>query len=148
MVISFSAHPSAGDPVDTSANRGALPTQVPVSGRLTSGFGRRVHPISGGLRRHAGIDLAAPAGAPVRATSDGVVSAAGWAGGYGLRIALDHGNAVETRYAHLSQLAVRPGQQVRQGEVIGFVGSTGQSTGPHVHYELRRGGLAIDPLAR
>jgi murein DD-endopeptidase MepM/ murein hydrolase activator NlpD len=84
----------------------------------------------------------------VRATSDGGVSAAGWAGGYGLRIALDHGNAVETRYAHLSQLAVRPGQQVRQGEVIGFVGSTGQSTGPHVHYELRRGGLAIDPLAR
>jgi murein DD-endopeptidase MepM/ murein hydrolase activator NlpD len=146
VVVAFSAsRPSP--PREGEASAAALPTQAPVSGRLTSRFGARVHPISGGWRPHAGIDLAAPTGSPVVATSDGVVSAAGWAGGYGLRVALAHGGGLETRYAHLSQLAVRQGQRVTKGQLIGLVGSTGRSTGPHVHYELRQNGQAIDPLA-
>lgn len=115
---------------------------------MTSAFGLRVHPLTGGARHHRGIDLAASTGTPIRATADGSVSTSGWAGGYGLLVAIDHAGGVQTRYGHMSRLNVLPGQQVRQGEVIGFVGSTGASTGPHVHYEVRRNGRAIDPLPR
>ena len=115
---------------------------------LTSRFGLRSHPILGGVRMHSGVDLAAPDGSPVYATAAGVVSFANWSGGYGLLVAVDHGGALQTRFGHLSRLLVSPGQKVVQGQVLGLVGSTGRSTGPHLHYEVRRGGFAINPLAR
>lgn len=128
---------------------GRLPSGIPLAGaRLSSAFGWRNDPMEGGSRRHAGIDLAASAGTPVVATSDGVISGAGWDGGYGLLVSIAHGSGVQTRYGHLSRLNVAVGQTVARGDVIGFVGSTGRSTGPHVHYEVRVNGVAIDPLAR
>ena len=120
----------------------------PLAGApLSSGFGMRRHPMSGSRRFHAGVDLAAPAGSPIRAASDGVVTSAGWNGGYGLLVSLGHARNRETRYGHLSRLAVRAGQSVKRGEVIGYVGSTGRSTGPHLHYELRVNGIAVRPGA-
>jgi murein DD-endopeptidase MepM/ murein hydrolase activator NlpD len=143
-VVVFSRSPS---PAFAGARGGAvLPDGLPVSARLTSGFGMRAHPIRGGVRAHSGVDLAAPYGSPIVATGDGVVGAAGWSGGYGLLVAISHGDGVQTRYGHMSRLNVSAGQEVRRGDVIGFVGSTGQSTGPHVHYEVRVDGVATDPL--
>ena len=143
-VVVFSRSPA---PAFAGARGGALlPNGLPVSARLTSRFGLRAHPIRGGMRAHSGVDLAAPYGAPIVATADGVIGTAGWSGGYGLLVAISHGGGVQTRYGHLSRLNVTPGQEVRSGDVIGFVGSTGASTGPHVHYEIRVNGVATDPL--
>ena len=126
----------------------SMPSGMPLAfTRLTSQFGNRFHPMSGRYQPHAGIDLAAPMGSPVMATADGIVNVAGWSGGYGLLIQIDHGGAVETRYAHLSQLAVASGQSVKRGQIIGFVGSTGRSTGPHLHYEVRQSNVAVNPLS-
>lgn len=128
---------------------GGMPAGLPMSGaRLTSGYGMRYHPTLGGARFHAGVDLAAPHGAPVTSTGAGQVSRAGWAGGYGILVTIAHGGGVETRYAHLSAIAVRPGQAVSKGQVIGYVGSTGRSTGPHLHYETRVAGQPTNPFAR
>ena len=125
----------------------AIPSRMPVEGvRLTSNFGMREHPILGGRRAHKGVDLAAPTGTPVYATADGTVGKAEWFSGYGLYIALEHGGNMETRYGHMSRLNVAAGQQVRKGDVIGFVGSTGRSTGPHLHYEVRVAGEAVNPM--
>jgi murein DD-endopeptidase MepM/ murein hydrolase activator NlpD len=133
----------SGSPITVS-----LPSGMPVSARtMTSSFGMRRHPMLGGHRMHSGIDLAAPTGSPIVATSDGVVSAAGWNGGLGLAVALEHGGGLQTRFGHMSQLAVVPGQQVRRGQVIGYVGSTGRSTGPHLHYEMRVNGRAVNPIS-
>ena len=127
---------------------GGVPSGLPMSGaRLTSGYGNRFHPTLGGTRFHAGVDLAAPTGTPVTATASGQISRAGWAGGYGILVSINHGDAVETRYAHLSAIAVRPGENVRKGQVIGYVGSTGRSTGPHLHYETRQGGRPTNPFS-
>lgn len=126
---------------------GGLPALRPLaSSALTSGFGVRRPSVFGGTRAHLGVDLAAPTGTPIMATSDGVVSEANWRGGYGLFVALEHGGGIETRYGHMSRLNVYGGQQVRKGDVIGFVGSTGRSTGPHLHYEVRMNGQAINPV--
>ncbi|MFC7536706.1 M23 family metallopeptidase [Sphingomonas sp. GCM10030256] len=114
--------------------------------RISSPFGWRSDPLRGGKRRHAGIDLPGPAGARVLATGDGIVRVAGWAGGYGRLIELDHGNGVSTRYGHLASVHVAPGQRVATGQVIGGMGSTGRSTGTHLHYEVRLNGLPVDPL--
>lgn len=133
----------------STAGAGSLPAGLPLArSHITSRFGARRNPVTGVNQRHAGVDLAAPTGAPVVATGDGVVAFAGPAGNYGLLVAVDHGNGVQTRYAHLSRLGVRSGQSVRTGDVVGLVGSTGRSTGPHLHYEIRARGHAIDPLAR
>lgn len=116
--------------------------------RLSSPFGaRRMHPILRRVLPHTGVDYAAPAGTPVRATGDGVVSAAGRRGGYGMMVEIQHPNGYATRYAHLSSLApgIRAGAAVRQGEMVGRVGMTGLATGPHLHYEVRRRGQAVDP---
>ena len=127
---------------------GAPPSGGPLASmRLSSSFGLRLHPILGGYRAHKGIDLAASAGSPIYATADGIVSRADWAGGYGLTVQLRHPGGVETRYAHMQRLAVTPGERVRKGETIGYVGSTGRSTGPHLHYEVLVGGRAVNPLA-
>lgn len=124
----------------------ASPSGLPVAGILTSGFGLRTHPLLGFLREHRGVDLAAPTGMPVIATLDGVVTLADWAGGYGLMVGIDDDSGTQTRFGHLSRLSVRAGQSVRKGDLIGYVGSTGLSTGPHVHYEVLRHGQAVDPL--
>jgi len=125
----------------------SVPSLTPVNGaRMTSKFGMRNHPVRGGRRMHKGIDLAAPTGTPVYATADGIVGLARWGRGYGLYIKIDHGADLETRYAHLSRLAVSAGERVEKGEVIGYVGSTGWSTGPHLHYEVRVDGVAVNPI--
>ncbi len=124
--------------------RGTL--AAPVSGaRVSSNYGRRAHPILGYLRMHSGIDFAAPTGTPIRAVTDGTVSFSGWHGGHGNYVKLSHADNIGTGYGHMSKIAVRKGQKVTRGQVIGYVGSTGLSTGPHLHYELFRGGKAVDP---
>jgi murein DD-endopeptidase MepM/ murein hydrolase activator NlpD len=115
--------------------------------RITSGFTyARPHPILGGVRPHLAVDYAAPAGTPVRAVADGVVLSAGWAGGNGISVRLRHRNGYETMYNHLSRTAVRSGARVRQRQVIGYVGSTGLSTGPHLDYRVARNGVFVNPL--
>ena len=118
---------------------------APVFGRITSGFGLRRHPILGYTRMHAGIDFAAGYGSPIYATSDGVVQFAGWHGGHGNFVKLGHGNGLATGYGHMSRIAVSPGLRVRRGQVIGYVGSTGLSTGAHLHYEMYRNGVPVNP---
>ena len=125
----------------------SIPSRIPLEGAgLTSGFGMRTHPVLGGRRQHKGIDLASPIGSPIYATADGVVSRADWFSSYGLYISLDHGASLETRYGHLSRLNVAEGQTVRKGDLIGYVGTTGRSTGPHLHYEVRIAGTAVNPI--
>ncbi len=121
------------------------PSIWPVEGRLMSAFGSRMDPFSGEGAMHTGVDISASAGTAVRATADGLVSFAGWSGGYGRLIVVDHGNGVETYYAHLSRIAVVEGQEVRRGEQVGAVGTTGRSTAPHLHYEVRVGGAPMNP---
>ena len=118
---------------------------APVFGRITSGFGMRRHPILGYKRMHAGIDFAAGYGSPIYATSDGAVLFAGWHGGHGNFVKLAHGSGIATGYGHMSRIAVSPGARVRRGQVIGYVGSTGLSTGAHLHYEMYRNGVAVNP---
>lgn len=123
-----------------------LPTGMPVrADSVSSGFGTRWHPLFGGYRFHAGIDLVAPAGAHILATSPGVVAEAGWCGGYGYCVTIDHGRGYHTLYGHLSQLDVRTGDRVSAGQLLGLVGSTGHSTGPHLHYEVRLNSRPVDP---
>lgn len=112
---------------------------------LSSGFGFRWHPLLGYSRFHKGVDYAAAWGTPIYAVADGVVSQAGWAGGYGQMVRLAHAGQIATGYAHMSRIVVAAGAQVRQGQIIGYVGSTGLSTGPHLHFELSRNGVAVDP---
>jgi murein DD-endopeptidase MepM/ murein hydrolase activator NlpD len=114
--------------------------------RVSSGYGMRFHPIHGGQRAHLGVDFAAPTGTSVRTVGDGVVQFAGWQNGYGNFVIVQHSNNQTTAYAHLSRIDVRKGQKVSQGDFIGAVGSTGASTGPHLHFEFRDKGQHIDPL--
>jgi murein DD-endopeptidase MepM/ murein hydrolase activator NlpD len=118
---------------------------MPTHGRITSNFGYRTHPVLFFRRLHKGMDIGAPHGAPIYAVLDGVVQAAGRAGGYGNFVKLQHGGGLGSGYGHMSRFAVRAGQRVRQGEVIGYVGSTGMSTGPHLHWEVWKNGRAINP---
>ncbi len=113
--------------------------------RVTSGFAMRVHPVSGQWKQHKGIDFGAPVGTPIRATGDGVIEFAGAAGGYGNLVVVRHGAVYSTAYAHMSRIAARRGMAVSQGDVIGFVGTSGWSTGPHLHYEFRVNNAARDP---
>ncbi len=125
----------------------SVPSRMPLEGaRLSSGYGMRDHPVLRQRRRHHGVDLAAPTGTPVYATADGLVGRADWFSSYGLYISIDHGADLETRYAHLSRLAVAAGERVKKGDLIGYVGSTGRSTGPHLHYEVRVDGVAVNPI--
>ncbi len=124
----------------------SVPSRHPTNGGyVSSNYGYRAHPVLGGRRHHSGIDIAAPTGTPVYATADGMVERAEYSGSYGNVIYLDHGSDLQTRYAHLSGLNVRDGQRVKKGDLIGFVGSTGRSTGPHLHYEVRVDGVAVNP---
>jgi murein DD-endopeptidase MepM/ murein hydrolase activator NlpD len=125
----------------------SIPSLMPLqNAAMTSGYGSRIHPVLGGRRGHRGIDLGAPTGTPIRATADGTISRADWFSSYGLYVSIEHGGQIETRYGHMSRLNVAAGQQVRKGDVIGYVGSTGRSTGPHLHYEVRIAGQAVNPV--
>ena len=119
----------------------------PVSGTITSPFGMRPNPFGGGVEFHQGLDIAAPMGTTVTAAASGTIISAGWYGGYGNYILIDHGGGMSTGYGHLSQIFVSNGQQVQKGQAIGAVGSTGMSTGPHLHFEVRIGGKPTDPAA-
>jgi murein DD-endopeptidase MepM/ murein hydrolase activator NlpD len=119
--------------------------QRPVPGVVSSDFGLRRHPILGYTRMHKGVDFRAGYGTPILAVTDGVIAAAGWAGGYGKQVRISHGGGVTTSYSHMSRIVGEPGTPVRQGQLIGYVGSTGLSTGPHLHYELHVNGVAVDP---
>jgi murein DD-endopeptidase MepM/ murein hydrolase activator NlpD len=124
-----------------------VPIRQPIPGELdlSSGFGVRIDPFFRRPAMHTGLDMRGDSGDPVRATAAGTVSHAGWQGGYGKLVEIDHGNGLATRYGHLSEIDVHPGQYIRLGQIIGRIGSTGRSTGPHLHYETRVDGDAVDP---
>ncbi|HWH17629.1 MAG TPA: M23 family metallopeptidase [Allosphingosinicella sp.] len=125
----------------------AIPSLKPVRGaNFTSGFGVRSDPFQGRAAMHAGIDLAGPIGTPIYATADGIVGRSEWSGGYGNLVELNHGKGIQTRYGHLSKSLVYPGQRVKRGDQIALMGSTGRSTGSHLHYEVRIDGKAVNPV--
>ncbi|HVW79300.1 MAG TPA: M23 family metallopeptidase [Alloacidobacterium sp.] len=138
-----SRHPFGG--LDDTLNLANAPSLWPVVGPVTSSFGEREDPFNGEGAFHAGIDISSHFGEPVRATADGTVETAGRATGYGREIVIDHGYGVKTLYGHLSGFAVTEGQQVTRGQIIGYVGTTGRSTGPHLHYEVRIRNTPVNP---
>ena len=134
---------------DAVATPGAIsvPSSKPVgTATYTSGYGVRSDPFRGSAAMHAGIDLAAPMGTPVYATADGTVDRAEWSGGYGNMVEVDHGKGLQTRFGHLSRILVHSGDHVKRGQVIALMGSTGRSTGSHLHYEVRIDGHAVNPV--
>jgi murein DD-endopeptidase MepM/ murein hydrolase activator NlpD len=134
----------APDLDEHKAHAGESPTgENDGHARITSGFGFRR--LGGGVRHHDGIDVAMSYGSPIRAHGDGLVTFAGWRSGYGQLVIVDHGNGRETLYAHASALRARVGDQVGRGDVIGYVGTTGRAFGPHLHFEIRYGGVPVDP---
>jgi murein DD-endopeptidase MepM/ murein hydrolase activator NlpD len=134
----------AANPEQPQATQPGL--MMPVAGHITSYFGYRYHPILHFTRFHAGLDIGANWGSPIVAAADGEVVAAGWAGGYGREVRIAHGGGVVSLYGHMSEIAAQPGSYVRAGQVIGYVGSSGLSTGPHVHFEVRQNGQPVNPL--
>lgn len=125
----------------------SVPSRMPLEKMtLTSGYGMRNHPILRKRQGHKGVDLAAPRGTPVYATADGLVGKAQWFSSYGKYIQIEHGGEMQTRYAHLSRYVVAAGDRVHKGDLIGYVGSTGRSTGPHLHYEVRIASKAVNPI--
>ena len=126
----------------------AIPAIRPIKNmyNVTSGFGSRMHPILKVWRRHEGVDITAPRGTPVYATADGVISRKQSQSGYGIAVIIDHGYSYETLYAHLSKRIVKPGQKVKRGELIGYVGNTGFSLGSHLHYEVWKNGTPVNPV--
>jgi len=124
----------------------STPKGWPVDGQVSSSYGYRLHPKTGARDFHSGMDIAADPGLPVKATADGIVSYAGWSGGSGNLVALEHGFGFSTFFAHNRLVAVNVGQKVKRGDILGYVGSTGNSTGPHLHYEVWKEGKALDPI--
>jgi len=132
---------------DQRAKLTAVPSGWPVKGWITCGFGSRIDPFTGALSFHQGVDIANDLGAPVKATADGVVQYADFErGGYGNLIAINHGNGYITRYGHLQKFVVSPGQHIKKNQIIGFLGNSGKSTSPHLHYEVILNGVAINPV--
>jgi murein DD-endopeptidase MepM/ murein hydrolase activator NlpD len=127
------------------ADANLLPAGWPIMGRLMDGFGHRMDPFSGEGAMHTGVDISAPMGTPIKATADGIVMYANWNAGYGRCVIVDHGNGYQTLYGHMSHIDVVDGQEIRQGEVVGLVGSSGRSTGTHVHYEVRVHSTPVNP---
>jgi murein DD-endopeptidase MepM/ murein hydrolase activator NlpD len=132
-------------PVSDLGADGQIPHEV--TGLVTSGFGQRIHPVSGESKFHTGVDLRAAEGAPIRAAANGVIRDAGRRGGYGNVVEIDHGNGTSTLYAHASALLVAKGQRIDEGQPIALVGQTGQATGPHLHFELRRNDHPVNPTS-
>lgn len=144
----FSAWTKLDGPSAVAAQQtAAIPSRKPVEDiKLTSNFGVRNDPFNGNHRMHQGIDIPGALGTPIYATADGVVSRAEWAGGYGNLVEITHGNGLQTRYGHMSKLIAQPNQRVVRGQLIGLMGSTGRSTGSHLHYEVRIAGAAVNPV--
>ena len=138
----------AGQALPPAVESGPIAFAWPASGPITDPFGMRMHPVTHQWRMHNGLDIGAPMGATITASAPGKVIYAGWEGGYGNTIIIDHGSATSTLYGHCSQLFVSEGQDVQRGQAIGAVGSTGVSTGPHLHFEIRINGVAVDPSSR
>lgn len=138
----------AGQALPPAAVEGPVAFSWPASGPITDPFGMRMHPVTHQWRMHNGLDIGAPMGATITASAPGKVIYAGWEGGYGNTIIIDHGSNASTLYGHCSQLFVSEGQDVQRGQAIGAVGSTGVSTGPHLHFEIRIDGVAVDPSTR
>jgi murein DD-endopeptidase MepM/ murein hydrolase activator NlpD len=136
------------DQIDTKQGVIAIPSSKPLASMLSlsSGYGVRSDPFRRTAAMHAGIDLPGPLGTPVYATADGVVGRAEWANGYGNLVEIEHGKGIETRYGHLSKLLVSANQRIHRGDLIGLMGSTGRSTGSHLHYEVRIDGRAVNPV--
>ncbi|HUU12578.1 MAG TPA: M23 family metallopeptidase [Terriglobia bacterium] len=130
---------------DPRFNRSTVPSVWPVRGRVTAGFGQRMDPLSGEGAFHAGLDVSAPYGSAVEASADGIVFHAGPDAGYGNAVLIDHGYGIHTKYGHLSRVAVVVGQDVKRGQMIGSVGATGRTTGPHLHYEVRINETPVNP---
>lgn len=143
-MLAGGAIPSLG----TSRMRSVASYRLPVFGRITSGFGNRLHPILGYVRPHRGIDIGAPAGTPITVAAPGRVLSAGWSGGYGNLVRIRHPDGLVSSYAHMSAISVSTGSEVGAGQTIGRVGWTGLATGPHLHFELSRRGVALDPTRR
>lgn len=122
-----------------------VPSIWPTNGRLLSSFGARTDPFTGGSAFHAGVDISCPTGTQIKVAADGIVRSAQWSGAYGKLVVISHGSGLETYYAHLSSFEVIPGQEVRRGQVIARSGSTGRSSAPHLHYEVRQGGAPVNP---
>lgn len=146
--VGFSNLFSSLQRLDGNAKTAAyIPSGRPVEKlSLTSNFGVRSDPFNRSARMHKGIDIPGPIGTPIHATADGIISRAGWASGYGNLVQISHGSGMETRYGHMSKLLVAENSYVKRGQVIGLMGSTGRSTGSHLHYEVRVDGAAINPL--
>ncbi|NTU97574.1 MAG: M23 family metallopeptidase [Chlorobiaceae bacterium] len=125
----------------------SIPSIRPLNGPISSEFGMRVHPIRRTTLFHAGVDISVSSGTKVLATGDGVVSFAGWEGGYGQKVTITHGYGFRTTYAHLSKAIVRAGQRIHRGDIIALSGNTGMSTGPHLHYEVMKNGVHVNPVA-
>ena len=140
----FYSADALSQPVVTTHYGGGM--MMPVAGRITSPFGTRFHPILGYARMHWGVDFGAPWGSPIRASADGTITFAGYHGGHGKYVRIEHGGGLGTGYGHMSSISVAPGTRVQAGQVIGYVGSTGLSTGPHLHFEVYRGGRTVDPM--
>jgi len=125
----------------------SIPSILPIAkATFSSAFGVRSDPFAGSAAMHAGIDLASPSGTPIYATADGIVGRSEWFGGYGNMVQLDHGKGISTRYGHMSKIVARAGARIKRGDLIGYVGSTGRSTGNHLHYEVRIDGRAVNPV--
>ncbi len=146
--LAFSNLFASMERLDGTAKAAAyIPSGQPVKKlSLTSNYGVRSDPFNGGARMHKGIDIPGPIGTPIYATADGVVSRSGWASGYGNLVQISHGGGMETRYGHMSKLLVEANSYVKRGQLIGLMGSTGRSTGSHLHYEVRVDGAAINPI--
>lgn len=151
MAFQFTSYDGIAKLINSQENKlASIPAIQPVSNkeltRIASGFGYRIHPIYGIAKMHNGLDFTAPQGTPIYATGDGVVTTAGVGTGTGNEVIINHGYGYETVYMHMVRIKARPGQRVKRGEVIGWVGSTGASTGPHCHYEVHINGTAVDPV--
>lgn len=132
--------------LDKESLLNSTPTILPADGWITSYFGQRISPWAGRLKMHEGLDVGAPYGTPIYAPADGIVTFSGMKAGFGKFVQIDHGYGIETIYAHNQSLSVRSGQKVKRGTLLASIGNTGYSTGPHLHYEVRVNGIAVDPL--
>ncbi|MBP5650609.1 MAG: peptidoglycan DD-metalloendopeptidase family protein [Bacteroidales bacterium] len=153
LIVRLSAQARSFDTIaDIAQHKSEMITSIPAIRPLknlktiTSGFGPRYHPILKTMRMHTGVDLTAPKGTPVYATADGVVSREKGGSGYGITVIINHGFSYQSLYAHLSKKVVKPGQKVKRGELIGYVGNTGLSFGPHLHYEVIKNGVKVNPV--
>lgn len=153
LIVEMSAQSRSFDTIAEVAKRKSdmimsIPAIRPMKNvhHITSGFGRRYHPILKTMRAHTGVDITAPKGTPVYATADGVISGEKAGSGYGISVIINHGYSYKTLYAHLSKKVVKAGQKVHRGELIGYVGTTGLSFGPHLHYEVIKNGIKVNPV--